>query len=65
MIATTRPDMSVSEPTLFVAFELSKKTWKLALTSGFGVVIRSYVAGVTSFPDLSASAKRSRSGAVE
>jgi transposase len=37
MIATTRPETSVSEPTLYVAFELSKKDWKLALTSGFGV----------------------------
>lgn len=37
MIATTRPEMSVSEPTLFVAFELGKKNWKLAMTSGFGV----------------------------
>jgi transposase len=37
MIATTRPEMSVSEPTLYVAFELGKKEWKLAMTSGFGV----------------------------
>ena len=37
MIATTRPEMSVSEPTLFVAFELGKKEWKLAMTSGLGV----------------------------
>ena len=37
MIATTRPEMSVSEPTLFVAFELAKQEWKLAMTSGFGV----------------------------
>ena len=37
MTATTRPEMSVSEPTLYVAFELGKKEWKLALTSGFGV----------------------------
>jgi transposase len=37
MIATTRLEMSVSEPTLFVAFELGKKDWKLAMTSGFGV----------------------------
>jgi transposase len=37
MIATTRPEMSVNEPTLYVAFELSKKEWKLAMTSGFGV----------------------------
>ena len=36
MIATTRPETSVSEPTLFVAFELSQRTWKLALTPGFG-----------------------------
>jgi transposase len=37
MIATTRPEMSVSEPTLYVAFELGKKEWKLAMTSGLGV----------------------------
>jgi transposase len=37
MIATTRPEMSVSEPTLYVAFELGKKDWKLAMTAGFGV----------------------------
>jgi len=37
MIATTRPKMSVSEPTLYVAFELGKKAWNLAMTSGFGV----------------------------
>lgn len=28
---------SVSEPTLYVAFELGKKDWKLAMTSGLGV----------------------------
>jgi transposase len=37
MHAMTRPAMSVSEPTLYVAFELGKKDWKLAMTSGFGV----------------------------
>lgn len=37
MIATTRPEMSVNEPTLYVAFELGKKDWKLAMTSGFGI----------------------------
>ena len=38
MTATTRPEFrSVSEPTLYVAFELSAKGWKLAMTSGFGV----------------------------
>jgi transposase len=37
MIATTRPVMSVRDVKLFVALELSKQTWVLALTSGFGV----------------------------
>lgn len=37
MTATTRLESSVSEPTLYVAFELGKKEWKLAMTSGFGV----------------------------
>src|SRR5258706_10133807 len=37
MIATTRSEQSVNEPTLYVAFELGKKDWKLAMTSGFGV----------------------------
>src|SRR5687767_10823147 len=36
MTAMTRPELSVSEPTLYVAFELGKKDWKLAMTSGFG-----------------------------
>ena len=37
MIAATRSQVSVNEPTLYVALELGKKEWKLALTSGFGV----------------------------
>src|SRR2546426_2509549 len=38
MTATTHSTVgSVSEPTLYVAFELGKKQWKLAVTSGFGV----------------------------
>ena len=37
MIATIRSVVSVNEPVLFVALELGKKEWKLALTSGFGV----------------------------
>ena len=36
MIATTRPALSVNEPTLYVAFELAKKEWKLAMSNGFG-----------------------------
>jgi transposase len=38
MTATTRPEFSsVCEPTLYVAFELSKKEWKLAMSAGFAV----------------------------
>jgi len=37
MIATTRPEQSVSEPPMYVAFELGKKDWKLAMASGFGI----------------------------
>jgi hypothetical protein len=38
---------SVSERTLFVAFELSAKHWKLAMSSGFGIDpwIRTVAAG--------------------
>lgn len=37
MIAAVRSQVSVREPVLYVAFELSRKQWKLGLTSGFGV----------------------------
>jgi len=37
MIASTRSRLSVSEPTLFVAFDVGKREWKVAVTSGFGV----------------------------
>jgi transposase len=37
MIAAVRSQVSVNEPTLFVAFEMSKNEWKMAMTSGFGV----------------------------
>lgn len=37
MIATTRPETSVCEPRVYMAFELGKRTWTLAVTSGFGV----------------------------
>ena len=37
MTAETRSLMSVPDGRLFVAFELGKKDWKLAMTSGFGV----------------------------
>lgn len=59
MIATTRPEMSVNEPTLYVAFELGKKEWKLAMTSGFGVApwVRTVPGG-----DLAAVARALRDG---
>src|SRR5216683_8396653 len=39
MTATIRPEFrSVGDATLYVAFELSAKEWKLAMTAGFGVV---------------------------
>src|SRR5262245_45302756 len=37
MIAAVRSQVSVNEPTLYVAFELGKKHWKLGMTCGFGV----------------------------
>lgn len=37
MAVTRTLSGSVSEPTLYVAFELGKKEWKIAMTSGFGV----------------------------
>jgi transposase len=47
MSATTRPAMSVNEPTLYVAFELGQKEWKIAMTSGLGVApwLRSVASG--------------------
>ena len=47
MTATTRPETSVNEPTVYVACELGKKEWKLAMTSGFGVApwLRSVASG--------------------
>jgi len=37
MIVAARSDVSVNESVLYVAFELGKKQWKLAMTSGFGM----------------------------
>lgn len=37
MTETRTLSSSVSEPTLYVAFELGKREWKLAMTSGFGI----------------------------
>ena len=39
MTVTTCPAFrSVSDPEMYVALELSAKTWKLAMTVGFGIV---------------------------
>ena len=38
MIATVRSRVSVNEAALHVGFELGKRDWKLAMSSGFGVV---------------------------
>ena len=48
MTATTHPQgVSVGEATLYVAFELGRKSWTLALTTGFGVTpwVRSLAPG--------------------
>jgi transposase len=37
MTAAIRSEVSVNESGLYVAFELGKKDWKLAMTSGFGI----------------------------
>ena len=64
MIATTRPKPSVTEPTLYVAFELGKKDWKLAMTSGFGVEpwVRTVASGDLGAVDRALRAGRLRLG---
>jgi transposase len=64
MIATTRPEMSVKESVLYVAFELGKKDWKLAMTSGFGVtpVLRTVASGDWRAVDRALCAGRQRCG---
>lgn len=64
MTDTTRPQVSVSEPTLYVAFELSKQSWRLALTSGFGVdpILRTVVAGDMAAVQNAVRAVRQRCG---
>jgi transposase len=64
MIATTRPAMSVNEPVLYVAFELGKQAWKLAMTSGFGVapVLRTVASGDWAAVEQAFGAGRQRCG---
>lgn len=59
MSAAVRSEISVSEPVLYVAFELAKKDWKLAMTAGFGVqpLLRTVGAG-----DLEAVRRAVRAG---
>ena len=47
MTVAIRSEASVSEPVLYVAFELGKKEWKLGITTGFGVhpMVRSVAGG--------------------
>ena len=62
MIATTHPSMSVREPMLFVGFELGKKHWQLAMTSGFGVspLMRTVASGDWGAVDRALGAGRQR-----
>jgi transposase len=64
MTDTTRPELSVSESRVYVAFELSKATWKLALTSGIGVepMLRTVRAGDFQGVQGAISAARTRFG---
>jgi transposase len=64
MIATTHPMLSVREAVLCVAFELGKKDWKLAMTSGFGVTpwLRSVASGDWRAVDRAIAQGRARFG---
>lgn len=64
MIAPVRSHVSVNEPILYVAFELAKKQWKLALTSGFGVpaIVRTVSSGDWGAVDHALTLARGRFG---
>lgn len=64
MIAAVRSEVSVNDPRLYVAFELGKKHWKLAMTSGFGVVplLRTVAAGEWGAVDRALATARERFG---
>lgn len=64
MIATTHPVKSVNESVLYVALELGKKEWKLAMTSGFGVapLLRTVASGDWAAVDRALNAGRRRLG---
>ena len=67
MIAAVRSEVSVNEPVLYVAFELSKKEWKLAMTAGFAVspVLRTVPAGDLAAVQRALRAGRERCGVGE
>jgi transposase len=64
MIAAARSQVSVNDPALYVAFELSLKDWKLAMTSGFGIppILRTVPAGDLAGVRRAADAARTRFG---
>jgi len=64
MIAASRSTVSVSNTVLYVAFELGKRQWKLALTSGFGVapVLQTVASGDWAAVDRALGAGRARLG---
>ena len=64
MTAIRTLQSSVSEPTLYVAFELGKKGWKLAMTSGFGIapVLRTVGSGEWAAVDRAIAYGRRRCG---
>jgi len=64
MIAAVRSEVSVNEPVLYVAFELAKRQWKLAMTSGFGVtaIVRSVCSADWTAIERQCAAARQRFG---
>lgn len=67
MIAAVRSDVSVNDPVLYVAFELAKKDWKLAMTTGFDVKpwLRTVPAGDLEGVSRAVQAARERFGLPE
>lgn len=64
MISAVRSQVSVNEPIVYVAFELGKKDWKLAMTSGFAVPpwLRTIAAGDVAAVERVVGAARRRFG---
>jgi transposase len=60
MTATRTLPASVSEPTLYVAFELGAKNWKLGLTAGFGIEPWVQTVGARDWPAVRRVLERAR-----